>query len=291
MWNSTRRGPAALGTCLLGTCLLAPCLLAALAVTGCRQEPPAPEETPAAAAETSPAAAFAAEIEQAHGLAAWRSRPAFSADIDVYFGGDLILDGRMLFPTDLSASRLDLADGTTAVFDGERAWVHPASSQLQAARFHLLTWPYFLAVPMKLRDPGTRLEPVGERQLQGESYDAARLTFEPGVGDTPDDWYLLYRDRASGQLAAMAYVVTYGTSLAEAEKEPHAITYEQFVDVDGVAVPTLWRFWLWNEEQGIHGEPIGRVELADPALITAELSAFDRLEGAREDALPPAAGG
>lgn len=270
--------------------------LALLAGGACRPggEEPAPEEAEspgsAAGGEAAGEASFAGPIEESHGLEAWRSQPAFAADLAVDYGGNQVLAGRMLFPTDLATSRLDLTDGTVAVFDGQRAWVYPASSPLQRARFHLLTWPYFLAVPMKLRDPGARLEPLGPRELQGETYDAARLSFEPGVGDTPGDWYLLYRDRETGRLAAMAYIVTYGTSRTQAEQEPHAITYGDFVDVDGVAIPTRWQFWRWSEEEGAHGEPIGRVELADPGFVQPELGDFDRLEGAREAELPAAGG-
>jgi hypothetical protein len=102
--------------------------------------------------------------------------------------------------------------------------VAPASAKLERARFHLLTWPYFAALPMKLADPGAHLQLLGERSLRGKVYQAVRLTFDPGVGDTPEDWYVLYRDPSSGRLAAAAYIVTYGKSATAASKEPHAIT-------------------------------------------------------------------
>jgi hypothetical protein len=202
-------------------------------------------------------------------------------------GGRPIVQGKMLFPTDLGASRLDLADGTAVVFDGTSAWVSPASSGFAGARFHALTWPYFVAVPMKLRDPGTHLEALGQRQLQGETFEAARLSFDPGTGDSPDDWYLLYRDSGTGLLRAMAYIVTYGRPAGAVKAEPHAITYHDFVEVGGVEIPTTWKLWSWSEAEGITGEPLGRVTLTEPRFVRPELGAFDRVEDAREDA-PPA---
>ncbi|HEX2253229.1 MAG TPA: hypothetical protein VHQ65_08175, partial [Thermoanaerobaculia bacterium] len=234
------------------------------------------------------AAAFAGPIEESHGAEAWRRQEAVAADVVLEFGGDRVFEGRLLFPPDMSASRLELAGGTVAVWDGEAAWVSPASAELPRARFHLLTWPYFLALPFKLRDPGTRLEDLGERPLSGTAYQAARLTFEPGTGDTPDDWYVLYRDPASERLIAAAYIVTYGTPAEQAEAEPHAITYEDFQEVEGVQVPTTWRFWSWNEEEGVDGEPIGRVALENVRFGPAPAGAFERPEDAREDALPAA---
>lgn len=266
-----------------------PVLLAllALAAGGCR-EAEAPREglqesTGAPAAE----AGFAETVERAHGLEAWRSQPAFEAALAVEFGGRPVLQAKLLFPTDLGAARLDLTDGTAVVFDGAHAWVSPASSPVTRARFHALTWAYFVAAPMKLRDPGTHLEPLGQRQLQGETFEAARLTFEPGTGDSPEDWYVLYRDARTGLLRAMAYIVTYGRSAAEAAAEPHAITYHDFVDVEGVQIATTWRLWNWSEAEGITGEAVGRGTLAEPRFVRPDLGAFDRVEDAREDPLPP----
>lgn len=241
------------------------------------------------AAEDSFAAAFAAPIEAAHGKEAWERAGAVSADLSLSMGGNQVLAGRLLFTPQVGRSRLELADGTVAVFDGEGAWVSPAAADLPQARFHLLTWPYFLAAPFKLRDPGAHLEDLGTRPHDGVEHPAARLTFDPGVGDSPDDWYVVYRDPATGRLAAMAYVVTYGgRSAEEAAAEPHAITYHDFRQVDGATLPTTWRLWNWSEEEGIHGDPLGEVILADLAFVTPPPDAFARPADAEEDPLPAA---
>jgi len=239
-----------------------------------------------AAERPQAAASFAAPIEAAQGRAAWYAAKALQARLSLSFGGRPALAGKILFRTDLGASRLELEDGTVAVFDGTSAWVSPASSPLKQARFHLLTWPYFLALPMKLRDPGTRLQALGERRLRGRSYAAARLTFEAGTGDTPDDWYVLYRDPSSGRLAAAAYVVTYGKDAATAAKEPHAITYDDHVAIDGVQIARTWTFWHWSEARGIEGEPIGSGKLSELGFVQPGPEAFVRPPDAKEDELP-----
>jgi len=74
------------------------------------------------------------------------------------------------------------------------------------------------------------------------------MTFEKGIGDTPEDWYIVYKDRNSDLLAAMAYIVTSGEkTVEEAEKDPHVITYEAYTEVGGIPFATQWNFWTWNE--------------------------------------------
>lgn len=162
----------------------------------------------------------------------------------------------------------------------------PARPILDSARFHLLTWPYFVALPMKLRDPGTRLAVLGERTLRGKKVTAARLTFDRGVGDTPDNWYVLYADARPGRLAAAAYIVTYGKTASAAAKEPHAISYDGYVALDGIQIATKWTFWHWSERDGIPGEPIGTGTLTGPHFVQPAPDAFVRPPGAREDKLP-----
>lgn len=266
-----------------GSGLLAACLIAGALAAGCQREPegqagretapPVPEtfvEDPTTMAWTGP-------IEKAHGRETWRSKPALAADITVELGGRVANQGRLVFKTDLSASRIELADGTVLVFDGQDAWVSPSVSDFQRARWHLRAWPYLMALPAKLRDHGTRLEPMGQRDLRGKTYDVARLTFEPGTGDTPDDWYLIHRDPENDRLAAAAFISTYGASVLEAEQAPQAVVYEEFTEVEGVPLPTRLTLWGWNRESGLQGEqPTVEVTFSNPAFITPEPDTFTR---------------
>jgi hypothetical protein len=228
---------------------------------------------------------FVTKIEAAHGAERLRAQQAIQADLTVDFGGQRMIDGAMLFSTDAGRSRLTLKDGTVAVFDGKQAWVAPTSKAFPGARFHLLTWPYFAVVPFKLRDPGTKLAPGEPMDLSSKAHPTARLTFSPGTGDAPDDWYILYQHPGTGRLAAMAYIVTYGKKGSDAE-EPHAIVYEDFDTFDGVTLSTTWDFFNWSPEQGPHGEPIGKATLRNVKFVIPPPDAFTRPEDATEDPLP-----
>lgn len=225
-------------------------------------------------------------VEKSHRADLWRAWPAFESEITVHFGGREMLNGKVLFDTPVGRSRLELADGTTAVYDGNEAWVAPADAEFPMARFHLLTWPYFVAVPAKLRDPGAHVMLQGRTTVHGHAQDTARLTFEAGVGDAPDDWYLLYVNAETRVLEAMAYIVTYGRPVDEAEKEPHAITYHDFQRVDGVPIPMRWRFHDWSAADGIHGDPLGEVTLRNPRFVSPAPDAFAKPSGAVPAPLP-----
>lgn len=235
---------------------------------------------------TAGADSFSETVEEAHGGEDWNAQEAVAADIRVEFGGQLMIDGRMVSDTPVGKTRFELKDGTVLVFDGKDAWTSPADSTFQGARFHVLTWPYFLAAPMKLDDPGTTLKALGKKPFQGDrSLEAAHLSFGEGVGDSPEDWYVVYREN-SGALAGMAYIVTFGKSTAEAEKEPHAVTYHDHVEVDGVQLSTRWQFWNWNEKEGVIGEPIGNVTLSNVEFVKPDGSTFTRPKNARSEAAP-----
>ncbi|MCZ6836586.1 MAG: hypothetical protein O7G85_12490 [Planctomycetota bacterium] len=216
----------------------------------------------------------------------WETRPAIRADVIVEFGGSTLLEGTLTFEQSTGRSRFDLDDGTTLVFDGSTAWVSPQSSPMQGARFHVLTWPYFMAAPFKLDDEGVRIELHGLNTFNNNLYESAKLTFEPGVGDSPDDWYILFIDNRTPRLAGMVYIVTYGQSLDEAEKEPHAIVYEDYRNINGVNLSTRWTFHDWDEVTGLKNPPLGSAQWSNLEFITPEQGTFDKPADAREDAQP-----
>jgi hypothetical protein len=212
------------------------------------------------------------------------------ADLDLTFGGNPVLSGSMLYDPHTNRVRLDVRDTAILIYDGERAWISPASANVPQARFHLLTWPYFLAAPFKLRDAGSHLETTGLRPRDGVGHETALLTFDGGVGDSPDDWYVIYEDPETGLLAAMAYIVTYGGVTAqEAGGEPHAIVYHDYARIDGVMLSQRWTFHHWSDEAGPHGEPIGAASLSNLRFVEPAERAFAVPAGVKEDRLPPSA--
>ena len=85
--------------------------------------------------------------------------------------------------------------------------------------------------------------------FQGKEYDAVRITFAKGTGDTPDDYYVAYIDRATAHLKMVYYVVTYPAmrkGRPVSQLEPHAIVFEDWQTVDGLLVPKTAPFYKWT---------------------------------------------
>ncbi len=250
---------------------LAPALTLAALVAACGSTPVAVEPS-----------GFAAEIAAAHGAASLYDMPPLHAHVSVTAGGAEVLDADMVFDAASGRVRLEADDGRVAVFDGTDAWaVGVPPEELPVVRFHLLTWSYFVAAPWKLGDPGSSLGPVERRELRGAAQDAALLTFADGVGDTPDDWYVVYADPDSRLLTALAYIVTFAASVAEAEVDPHAATYDGLVDVDGLRVPAELTIWSWREDQGLTGDPLGQCAFTELRFAAAADDAFAPPPGAQ----------
>ncbi len=226
--------------------------------------------------------AFLESIEEAHDLDSWYKQDLIAADITVNFGGKKRFAGTMIFDPFVSVSRFELDTGEKLVFDGEKAWVSPADSEYSNARFDLLTWPYFLAAPMKLTDPGTHHQMM---KMQGE--DVVKLTFGDNVGDAPDDWYIIYKDEESNQLECLAYIVTFFSGDKDLDKkEPHAVVYSEYKDFKGAQISHRWEFYNWSEEEGVYGELIGEATVHGIKSMDWDPALFEKPEDARESEHP-----
>lgn len=233
---------------------------------------------------------FADSVGTAHGIEAYRAQPALQADITVTLGGDVMLKGVLTFDTPVGQSRIETEQGTVMVFDGQHVWVAPQDAPLPAgmARFHLLTWPNFIAAPFKLADPGTHLTDAGNKPLDAHRIlPAGKLTFEHGDEDAPDDGYLLYRDPDTDRLAAMARLMPPDQTAQEADHQPHLVIYEAYETLDGVTLPTRLGFWNWEPTMGKTGELQGSIELSHYQFIEPGETTFTKPDGARIDAMPP----
>lgn len=200
---------------------------------------------------------FVYSIEQAHQKAEVFSKEVIQFDLNLMFGGNSRFSGTISMTPDGSLIKMEDSN-KTVIWDGEEVLVSPDTASIKGTRFDVLTWSYFFAAAYKLSDPGAKMEILGERNLtitasetadsSGVNYNAGKLTFKNGVGDSPDDWYIVYQDKETDLMAAMAYIVTYGGKDQEkAEKNPHAITYEAYAEIEGIPFATQWNFWTWNQ--------------------------------------------
>lgn len=204
---------------------------------------------PHAAGQETTQDVVAAMIQAHGGMEAWESAPTVSFT-DTWYApsGESRGSTRVTVEQGRRRAVLDaVEDSSRIVWDGEKAWsVNYAGGA--PPRFMALLNYYFLNLPWLTRDPGVILGPPGRTTLWDDptEYTTVRMTFEPGTGDTPDDYYLLYIDPETDRLAGCEYVVTYASLLPEGvtHTPPHVLLYDGFTEVDGLLVPTGFTIYL-----------------------------------------------
>ncbi len=265
------------------TCLL----IAFLTIIGCKQNntderiPVEPNNGIGNGATPPPVLSFSENIEEAHNKVAFMSRKAVSFDIILKFGGKVRLDAKVSMTTNSTRVRLDKADGTTIVYNGNQVYITPDNSKMDGARFDIFTWQYFFAMPFKLTDPGTVWGDQELRKLDGKHYETSKLSFESNIGDSPDDWYLVYKDAETNRLKAAAYIVTFNTELNKAEKNPHAIVYSDYINVENIALATKWSFHNWDEQTGL-GEQLGEAQISNIKFFEPKDGHFQAAENSKK---------
>ena len=142
--------------------------------------------------------------------------------------------------------------GDTAVsfgWTGREAWVHPAGAEIGTnARFWSLTPYYFVAMPFVLADPGVRHAAEGTWTHEGKTYNLVRITFEPGTGDAPDDYYVVLLDSATHRVAGLRYVVSYPGFFPEGGHTPETIMwYTGAQTAEGITFQQGFRSFVWAE--------------------------------------------
>ncbi len=182
-------------------------------------------------------------VEAHGGLAAWSSAPTVSFECRFLPAGasspivsrEVIEQGARRAYIDYPGTQMRLA------WDGERAWSESWNGPYPPRFMALLNY-YFVNLPWLTMDPGVILGDPETGRLWDDptEYVTIKMTFEPGVGDAPDDHYVLYINPTTFLLKACRYIVTYAGVLPEGvESTPeHVLVYDEFDTVDDLTVPT-----------------------------------------------------
>jgi hypothetical protein len=92
---------------------------------------------------------------------------------------------------------------------------------------------YWLLAPLKLRDPGVKVEAGGPKQFGGAQLETINLSFD-NVGLTPTDRYVFYIDPQTKLPRAWDYVPQAGTGMTA--------TWEKFQQFSGLTLATEHNF-------------------------------------------------
>ena len=225
---------------------------------------------------------FVEQVQKAHNVRRVYERDAVSFDLQMTINGKPIT-ATLTTKTNSGKMRLQYADGKTVVFDGKKIWLNGLdATAYRQARFDIFTWQYFFMAPFKMDDAGTNWQLLSDKILDNNDYARAKLTFRQGTGDTPNDWFVMHRNKATDFLEAMAYIMTFGSkSVSEAEKRPNGITYTDFTTIDGVPFATTWTFGKWSEQRGFY-ENKGSAKIKNIRFIKSAADTFAPPLGSKE---------
>ncbi|MDH3217324.1 MAG: hypothetical protein OEN01_13730 [Candidatus Krumholzibacteria bacterium] len=131
-------------------------------------------------------------------------------------------------------------------FDGENTWTvgwmrgNPPKMMAGISYF-------FLNLPWITQDDGVILEKVGTGKLpkQTKDYNIVKMTYDPGTGVSPHEYYLLHIDPDTHLLKGVEYTVTWAALLDAFEMPPDVEylgpsikVYNEYADVAGLKITT-----------------------------------------------------
>ena len=167
---------------------------------------------------------------------------------------------------------------------GSDYWVKAKDSTAFAydTKFWAMTPLYLMGFPFVLDGEGVHLELLPQSDYLDRTNDVVKITFSPGTGDAPDDYYILHFDAETHQLIGTRYIVSYPEYFKKGEHLPEKfMEVGPLVSVDGILLPTqLKTHWTVN---GKPGEYLTLIEINDYG-FKGDLpkTYFDMPEGAKK---------
>jgi hypothetical protein len=193
---------------------------------------------------------------RAHGgIDAWRSAPTVCfQDSFVPAGTPAGVASQVTVEQTQRRAYLDYpAFDASAAWDGTKCWSTNWALPTPPRFLALLNY-YFANLPWLTMDPGVNLAYEGRQTLFDDptEYITVRMTFDPSVGDTPEDYYVLYVHPETYTLKATVYVVTYKSVLPPGmDRTPeHVLVYDSWTTVDGLKVPT--QYTIFDERRSVY---------------------------------------
>lgn len=169
-------------------------------------------------------------------------------------------------------------------FDGTDAWVTPGLDAYSGKpRFAIGLDFYFFAIPFVLADPGTNRDYLGRVSINDMEYEAVKISFDTGIGGSPNDYYIAHFDPDTYQLKVLLYTATYFSQ--ESSESYNAKVYEEWTEVEGLLLPTTIAAYRWNPETRQLEEKRGSTGYSEISLSkdAPEASTFAAPEGAEFD--------
>ena len=229
------------------------------------------EEVPVEPSNTSHHSASISKVFDAHGgFDQWSSLKQMSYD---YGGGHTLVDLQSRY------TRIE-SENQTVGYDGEKVWVMPPSENADRQRMRYNLMFYFYAFPFVVGDPGVFYEDLDPIALNDKTYNAVKVSYGDGVGDSPKDNYIILSDQSTHQMEWLMYTATFGAS--EGKSNYSLIKYDGWQERGGVVLPSSLQWFQYKD--GVVGDPRGGARTFENVTVGSEypaMSNFEMPEGAQ----------
>lgn len=158
----------------------------------------------------------------------------------------------------------------TIGFDGESVWITSKDNAKYEGnpKFYYNLMFYFYAMPFILADDGIVYSDAEALTFEGKTYPGIKISYESGVGESPEDEYILYYDADTNKMAWLGYTVTFFTK--EKAKEWHFINYSEWQEVDGLLLPKTMSWYNVENNQPTNKKE--DVEFSNISLTTDKMN-------------------
>ncbi len=125
----------------------------------------------------------------------------------------------------------------TIGYDGKMVWLNSKTEEAYKGnpKFYYNLMFYFYAMPFILADDGIIYENVEALTFDGVKYPGIKISYESGVGESPEDEYILYYNPETYKMEWLGYTVTYFSK--EKSKKWSFIKYSNWQTVKGLVLP------------------------------------------------------
>ncbi|WP_242203696.1 DUF6503 family protein [Aestuariivivens insulae] len=122
-------------------------------------------------------------------------------------------------------------------FNGKEVWTKEKDTVKYKgnAKFYYNLMFYFYAMPFVLADDGIIYKEAKPLTFEGKTYPGIKVAYKQGIGESPDDEYILFYDQETNKMAWLAYTVTYFSKAKS--KSLHFINYREWQTVSGLLLP------------------------------------------------------
>jgi len=163
------------------------------------------------------------------GLGIWESMNTLSYEIEKETGNE-----KQIIDLKDRRERIEGANFTTG-FDGKNIWLEADTSYKGNAVFYHNLMFYFYAMPFVVADDGINYSETESLEFEGKIYPGIRITYDAGVGVSPEDEYFIHYNPTNYQMAWLGYTVTYYSK--EKSKKIKWIHYDDWEVYNGLLFP------------------------------------------------------